>query len=361
MTEQSESDVKTKRPNWTIICLVAVGSAIIFFLPYLGTICISVLMALLFYPIFKKTSKHLPEKIAAPITLTISLLIFFVPVVFIASIVIGQGLSLAHSLANASTASGSVLSQLSISITNNINSFLTLIGSNALLHNNAIVTFVHNVLPELIEHLVNTAVSFLSNLPKFFTSVIVYCFIFTALLRHGKSALNFIKSIGPFDENESEKYIEKSSLIVTASLRGQFIISVITAVCSAFLLIFLGLGNYFMLFVTIFTLLGMVPLGSGILFIPITIISMITGNFWPGFLVLMIYLLVVCNIDNIIRPHLISKKANLIPALVTLATFCGIYYFGILGIVYGPLIVILLTTTADIYISTRQQEIEKVQ
>ena len=103
----------------------------------------------------------------------------------------------------------------------------------------------------------------------------------------------------------------------------------------------------------------MVPLGSGIVVIPIGIIAIITGDFWGGFWCLLIYLTVVCNIDSVLRPHLIPKKANLIPAVTTLATFCGIFYFGTLGIVYGPLIVILLMTTIDIYTSTHPRNLAK--
>lgn len=113
--------------------------------------------------------------------------------------------------------------------------------------------------------------------------------------------------------------------------------------------------SYFVFFVIALTLLGMIPLGSGIVVIPIALIAMVSGNFWPGFWVLAIYLGIICNLDTVLRPVLIPKKANIIPALVTLSTFCGIYYFGMLGIVYGPLIVTLLLITLDVYAAYRQR------
>lgn len=158
-----------------------------------------------------------------------------------------------------------------------------------------------------------------------------------------------------------QEYAEKSGLIVTASLKGQFVISIVTAITSTLLLcVFMGIWQYFIFFVIGLTLLGMVPLGSGIIVIPIAFVVMLTGDFWTGFWILLIYLVVICNIDSVLRPRLIPKKANLIPAITTLATFSGIYYFGILGVIYGPLIVVLLMTTAGIYASTRQQKSEKV-
>jgi len=177
-------------------------------------------------------------------------------------------------------------------------------------------------------------------------------------LKNNKAAIRFIKSIIPFDDSSIEKYFEKSGLIVTASLKGQFVISIVTAITSTLLLcLFFGIWQYFVVIVIILTLLGMVPLGSGVVVIPIALIEMFTGNFWAGFWVLLIYLVVICNIDTVLRPHLIPKKANLIPAVTTLATFSGIYYFGIMGIIYGPLIVILLTTTIEIYTSDKRQKL----
>ncbi len=98
----------------------------------------------------------------------------------------------------------------------------------------------------------------------------------------------------------------------------------------------------------------MVPLGSGIIMIPLAYCRYADGAILGGFAVLVIYILVICNIDNFMRPHLIPKKAKLLPAVITLSTFCGLYYFGILGIVYGPLVAILLTTTLDAFLLRRQ-------
>jgi len=352
---------KPIQPNWTIIGLIAVVVAFLFFQPFFGTICIAALMAFLFSPLHRRFSKHMPESISAILILIISSLIFIIPIIFITIIAINQSISLANTLQHLSVQPGSTLFKLSGSAVSKINEVLApFVGNSHAINSNSIVNIAHEVIPKLITSIGNVVLGFLSNLPKLFTSTIVYLFLFMAFLRHNKSIVRLAKSISPFEDNQNDKFFEKSGLIVTASLRGQFIISISTAISSAILLGFtLGLWPFFMLFVIIFTLLGMVPLGSGIVVIPIGIIAMITGDFWGGFWCLLIYLTVVCNIDSVLRPHLIPKKANLIPAVTTLATFCGIFYFGTLGIVYGPLIVILLMTTIDIYTSTHPRNLAK--
>jgi predicted PurR-regulated permease PerM len=49
------------------------------------------------------------------------------------------------------------------------------------------------------------------------------------------------------------------------------------------------------------------------------------------------------------RPRLVPKSARLDPALMILAVFSGIALFGFIGIVIGPIIMILITTTLQIY------------
>ncbi len=318
-------------------------------------------MAFLFSPLHRRFSKHMPESISAILILVISSLIFIIPLILILFVVINQAFSLAHSLQNLSINPGSSLYQLSGPVVTSINKFMApIVGNPTFISSSSVVKFVHEIIPNVINAMTNAFSGFVSNLPKLFTSTIIYLFLFMAFLKHNKSILRIAKSISPFEDKQSDKYFEKSGLIVTASLRGQFIISITTAVSSALLLgLTLGLWPYFFLFVILLTLLGMVPLGSGIIVIPIGIIAMLTGDTWGGLWCLLIYLTIICNIDSVLRPHLIPKKANLIPAVTTLATFCGIYYFGTLGIVYGPLIVILLMTTLDIYISTHPRQLAK--
>jgi predicted PurR-regulated permease PerM len=59
---------------------------------------------------------------------------------------------------------------------------------------------------------------------------------------------------------------------------------------------------------------------------------------------------IVTNIDNVLRPKLVPKDAKLNGALTILSVFAGIKVFGFLGIVVGPIIMILITTTVNVYV-----------
>ena len=82
---------------------------------------------------------------------------------------------------------------------------------------------------------------------------------------------------------------------------------------------------------------------------PVGIILILTGNVVAGVFVIAVFLLVVANIDTVLRPKLVPREAYLNPALVILSVFGGLQLLGLIGIIYGPVIMILLVTSIDIY------------
>jgi len=73
------------------------------------------------------------------------------------------------------------------------------------------------------------------------------------------------------------------------------------------------------------------------------------GNYVGGVLVLAGYFLIVSNIDNLLRPRLVSKEAYLSFALVLLSALGGYELFGFFGVVYGPVLMILFLTVLEVY------------
>ncbi len=59
----------------------------------------------------------------------------------------------------------------------------------------------------------------------------------------------------------------------------------------------------------------------------------------------------VTNIDNVLRPILVPRAARLDSALMLLAVFSGITMFGFLGIVIGPVLMIVIVTTVSVYLA----------
>lgn len=329
---------------------VALLAALVFFWPYLGIISIAAIMAYCFLRPYRWLTRHMADSIAAMLTLIISIIVVAVPLALILVMAVTQGVQIANDLTNLSTAEGGTLDSSTAPIVTTVNNALAgLNNGQPVISQESAVQFVKETLPALLKAFAQIVLGIAGSFPALMTSIIIYGFLFITFLIKHKSVVSAAGDLSPFDARTSDLYFNRAGSIVKASLIGQLLIAVILGVLTALLLFLIGMQPYFFFFVIILTLLSLVPLGTGVVVMPLAILAMLNGQFWQGFWVMVIYLVVICNIDNFLRPRFIPKDAKLLPAIITLSTFCGLFYFGILGIVYGPLIAIILTTTFEIY------------
>jgi predicted PurR-regulated permease PerM len=177
---------------------------------------------------------------------------------------------------------------------------------------------------------------------------ILALFLIMAMLRYQDKLRGFIKDISPFHGNITNLYLDRAGAMTKAMVKGQLVIAIAQGFASALSLWLVGL-DYFWFFFVILTFLSFIPLGAGILTIPIGIIIMLTGNVGRGLFVILYHLLVVSNIDNLLRPQLVPKSVQLNSALTLLGVFSGLALFGAPGVIYGPVVMILLLTTFEMY------------
>jgi predicted PurR-regulated permease PerM len=85
------------------------------------------------------------------------------------------------------------------------------------------------------------------------------------------------------------------------------------------------------------------------------LILLVTGQPINGVIILLAHFLVVTNIDNFLRPMVVPEEAYLSPSLTLISAFAGVSYFGFLGVIYGPIVMIFITTTVDMYIEQRKK------
>jgi len=96
--------------------------------------------------------------------------------------------------------------------------------------------------------------------------------------------------------------------------------------------------------------LALLPMiGISLVAWPVGILLILTGDIWQGIFVIAAFLLVISNIDTILRSRLVPKGAYLNPALVILSVLGGIGLMGLIGVIYGPVIMILLVTSIEVY------------
>jgi predicted PurR-regulated permease PerM len=67
------------------------------------------------------------------------------------------------------------------------------------------------------------------------------------------------------------------------------------------------------------------------------------------------------GVEYLFKPRLVGQRVQMHPLLVFFAIIGGLKVFGILGIIYGPLVVTAFLTLAQIYRANYQQMVESKQ
>lgn len=338
----------TSQPNWYLIAGIVTTIALIFFWPYLSLIAFSAIMAYCFLRPYRWLCRHMSERAASLVTMVLTVAAIVVPLSLILLLAIIQGSAMVKDL------SASIPPETTATFVNNVNAVLSVLNSGQpVTSEESAQDFIVKTIPEVVDFLLSTIVNIASNTTVLMTSSIIYGFLVSAFLVKSTEIRQILKTISPFEDKTSEEYLHRGGSIIKGSLIGQLAIAFILGVSNAALMFIIGLGEYFFFFVIIYTVLSLVPLGTGIIVMPLGIIAMLTGNIWGGFWMLFLYLVVVCNMDNFLRPRLIPKDARISPALLTVSAFSGLYYFGLIGIVYGPFIAIMIFMTLDVYLEYR--------
>ncbi|MDD2391194.1 MAG: AI-2E family transporter [Desulfobacterales bacterium] len=82
---------------------------------------------------------------------------------------------------------------------------------------------------------------------------------------------------------------------------------------------------------------------------PAAIILAATGHVAKAIGLALFCAIIVGSMDNLLRPVLVGKDTQMHELMIFLGTLGGIFMFGMVGIITGPIIAALFVTIWDIY------------
>ncbi len=172
----------------------------------------------------------------------------------------------------------------------------------------------------------------------------------------GKKMLAGLKKALPLKEEHSERILNQFNDIIYATIYGAIIIAIIQGTLAGIGYFALGIDSAFFLALLTITAAFIPFIGSTIVWVPIAAITIINGLmtdnntlFLKGIGFLFYGILVISTIDNVIRPKLVGDRANVHPLIILLGVFGGLSFFGVIGIIIGPLLLTLFIASLKIY------------
>ena len=188
-----------------------------------------------------------------------------------------------------------------------------------------------------------------SNVINLFIHFFLMLLIIYALLRDGRDLKEYIFQLAPLPKDQLEKVVFKFQEMAKAIIIGNGISGIIQGIMGSIGFFIFGLGSP-ILWGSIIAFMAFLPIvGASIVFIPATLILLVQGKTKLA-LVFFFYNLGYSSItEYFIKPRIIGQEMKMNSILVFIGVLGGIKLFGIMGIIYGPLILTIFLTMAEIY------------
>ena len=285
------------------------------------------------------------ERRASALTVASFVLIIAIPLILIIWLAITQGVTLFRSMQ---------LGDLDLSVDSTASSLEQLIQGIGLPG----IEIDREEIAEGIQIGVSAAASWIGavvitlgqSIPQYFTNgLIVIVVMYVLLPRFNRPGRQDILDLVPFPKEITQLFLDKFNLMIVAMFKGIFVISFLQGLAMG--VVFWIAGVPYVFFLTILCIvLSLVPVvGISLVAWPVGILLILNNQTWQGVFVILTFIVVVGNIDTVLRPRLVPKEAYLNPALIILSVFGGLQLLGIIGVLYGPVIMILLVTCIDVY------------
>ncbi len=218
-----------------------------------------------------------------------------------------------------------------------------------------------DITPETVEELISSLgrkiglylysqiSSVASNILSFLVHFFLMMFTIYYLFRDGGRLKGYIIQLVPIPKEQLEKLANKFQEMARAIIVGNGLSGIIQGVIGGLGFFFFGMSSPF-LWGTVIAFVAFLPIvGASLVFIPTSAFLVIKGEVGTaiGFL---IYNMTYSGIvEYLVKPKLIGHGMKMSSLLVFIGVLGGMALFGILGLIYGPLIITIFLTLAEIY------------
>lgn len=90
-------------------------------------------------------------------------------------------------------------------------------------------------------------------------------------------------------------------------------------------------------------------IGGALVWLPATLVLLVQKEYGNALLLAIVGALLVSNIDNIVRPWIYKRMSNVHPVVTLVGALAGLRYFGLLGVLLGPLAITYFFELLRIY------------
>jgi predicted PurR-regulated permease PerM len=334
-----------ERKAFFVLLLISLAGGLYVISPFLKTIVLGIAFTILFKPLHLKYLHWTRGRSNLSSCLSVISVFFFIliPITVLFTVLTTQITSMVTSLtANLGepTMSG-LLAQLEKKMSYYSTQF-ELFGFN------------FDIVPLISKFLENTSVALANYSPRlvedtltFFLHLFIMTIVLFYFFREGSAFFKIMLRITPVKDKYELKLANEIRMTIRGVFYGSFVIAIIQAILALIGFYFLRLDNSLVWAVLVFCMSFVPIIGTAAAFVPLILLLLSQGQIHKAIFVSVYAGCVIGLIDNFLRPLLI--KNNVHPLVLFLSVFGGLAVFGPTGLLFGPMLLAMLSALLSIY------------
>lgn len=189
----------------------------------------------------------------------------------------------------------------------------------------------------------------MGSISSFGINVVVLLFVLYFMLIGGTKMEEYVSDILPFNKRNKRNILHEFNMIVKSNAIGIPLLALIQGVVAMIGYFIFGvpsplLWGFLSCFATIIPIVG-----TALIWVPLALYMGLTGH-WGMAIGLAIYaIVVIANVDNLVRFMLQKKMADTHPLITIFGVIIGLSLFGFMGVIFGPLLLAIFAFCVNIF------------
>jgi predicted PurR-regulated permease PerM len=310
------------------------------FEPFLAPLAWAVVLVVVSYPVYARLARKWNPTLAATVSTVGVILILIVPALLVTGAFIHQGVEAVQE----------VQQQIQSGHFSWVNDLWLRVQARFPDANPGnLTTVIHRYADAGAAYLGSRLGAVLRNTAVFLFHLAVMILAMFYLFRDGDSIVARLREVLPFEKSHRDKMIDETRELIFASVTSSLVAAVAHGVLGgvAFGLTGIRAPIFWGVMMGFFSLIPVV--GSALIWVPAAVSLMVDGHIGMGIALMIFCSVIVGLVDNIIRPWMISGRAEMGGLVVFISILGGISVFGMLGVVLGPIVVAAGASMLDLY------------
>ncbi len=328
-----------------LLLIGALSLSFIVLREFLGPIILAILLAGLAHPVYRWVFGHLGRRksLSALVMVVLTTFVIVVPVFLFLVVLLTQGADFVRSGVEW-LRQGRLQQLLDLEVVDKIERWYTDVFGRPPEIRNQLVALGEAA----ARGFVNGGMKLFGNTLDLISKFGIFVFVLFFLFRDGPEMIDALRDLLPMRRTQTDRIFAQINDVTQAVLLGTFLVSFIQGVLGAIGLLIVGIPA--LVWGTAIGFSSMIPMvGTFLITVPIIAYLFLTGSYWQGVFFVFWAFLVVGGIDNILRPFFMKGRARMSPFFVFLGVIGGISYFGVSGLLYGPMVIALTMVILRIY------------